>query len=261
MITLSHLQKYKQNGRPFSCLTCYDASFAHLMAQAGIDLILIGDSLGMVVQGKNSTVPVTVKDIAYHTQNVAAMNSHAFLMADMPFMSYADEVGAISAAKCLMQAGAMMVKIEGDARLCPIVERLTQAGAPVCVHLGLTPQMVHLLGGYKVQGKTPDAADALIESAKALVHAGASMLLVECIPASLGTRLSKSVEVPVIGIGAGAGTDAQVLVMHDMLGVYTRRPAKFVKNFLVESASIQNAFEAYHQAVISRAFPTDAHTF
>ncbi|UNU72528.1 3-methyl-2-oxobutanoate hydroxymethyltransferase [Moraxella nasovis] len=264
-ITLSTLQKFKANGEKFSCLTCYDASFAAAMQTADIDTILIGDSLGMVVQGKSSTLPVTVADMTYHTANVARANNHALIISDLPFMSVATLDRAIEASLAVMQAGANMVKIEGGSELCDIVSVLSNNGVPVCVHLGLTPQSVNVLGGYKVQGKTDDEAQKLLDDCQKLVQAGASMLLLECVPSGLAKAVTDSVPVPVIGIGAGVDTDGQVLVMHDMLGVYTRKPAKFVKDFLSdkdnETHDIVGAFKNYHMAVKNKTFPTAEHSF
>lgn len=264
-ITLSTLNKYKANGETFSCLTCYDASFAHAMQTADIDTILIGDSLGMVVQGKSSTLPVTVADMVYHTQNVTRANSHALILCDLPFMTVATLERAIDASQAVMQAGAHVVKIEGGAELAEIVSVLANHGVPTCVHLGLTPQSVNVLGGYKVQGKTDAQAEKLLKDCEAVVNAGASILLLECVPAELAKKVRDTFPVPVIGIGAGVDCDGQVLVMHDMLGVYTRKPAKFVKDFLTaqenESKDITGAFKAYHQAVKNRTFPTAEHSF
>lgn len=264
-VTLSTLKRYKKNGEPFSCLTCYEASFAAAMQQAQIDTILIGDSLGMVVQGHGSTLPVTVADMVYHTQNVARANSHALILCDLPFLAYATLPDAIANSRAVMQAGAHVVKIEGGAELVPIVRLLADNGVPTCVHLGLTPQSVNLFGGYKVQGKTDSAAAKLLEDCRAVVEAGAAILLLECVPATLAAQITAEFAVPVIGIGAGADCDGQVLVMHDMLGVYTRKPAKFVKDFLTDdsnlSGDIVGAFRAYHQAVKNRAFPTAEHSF
>ena len=264
-ITLSTLNKYKATGEKFSCLTCYDASFAASMQAAGVDSILVGDSLGMVVQGQASTLPVTVADMVYHTANVARANTHALIMTDLPFMSYATLDDAIASSRAVMQAGAHMVKIEGGRNLTQIVSTLADNGVPTCVHLGLTPQSVNVFGGYKVQGKTDEAANRLIEDCHAVTAAGAAVLLLECVPAELAKTITQSVDVPVIGIGAGVDTDGQVLVMHDMLGVYMRKPAKFVKDFLTDpknaSRSIQGAFELYHEEVKQKAFPTPAHSF
>lgn len=265
MITLFTLNKYKANGEKFSCLTCYDASFAYAMQQAEIDTILIGDSLGMVVQGKTSTLPVTVADMVYHTQNVARANNHALIICDLPFMSYATMSDAIASSRAVMQAGAHMVKIEGGAELSEIVTTLANHGVPTCVHLGLTPQSVNVFGGYKVQGRTEAAAQKLLMDCQKVVESGASMLLLECVPAHLGKQVTETFNLPVIGIGAGVDCDGQVLVMHDMLGIYTRKPAKFVKNFLTddsnETSDITGAFKAYHHAVKTCQFPTIDHSF
>ena len=264
-VTLSTLNKLKANGETFSCLTCYDASFAHAMQVAEIDTILIGDSLGMVVQGQASTLPVTVADMVYHTQNVARANSHALILCDLPFMSVATLERALDSAQAVMQAGAHVVKIEGGSELANIVATLATNGVPTCVHLGLTPQSVNVFGGYKVQGKTESQADKLMADCAAVVNAGAALLLLECVPAELAKKVRETFPVPVIGIGAGVDCDGQVLVMHDMLGVYTRKPDKFVKNFLHDEGNqthdITGAFRAYHQAVKERTFPTLEHSF
>ena len=264
-VTLSTLNKLKANGETFSCLTCYDASFAHAMQVAEIDTILIGDSLGMVVQGQASTLPVTVADMVYHTQNVARANSHALILCDLPFMSVATLERALDSAQAVMQAGAHVVKIEGGSELANIVATLATNGVPTCVHLGLTPQSVNVFGGYKVQGKTESQADKLMADCAAVVNAGAALLLLECVPAELAKKVRETFPVPVIGIGAGVDCDGQVLVMHDMLGVYTRKPAKCVKNFLHDEGNqthdITGAFRAYHQAVKERTFPTLEHSF
>lgn len=265
MISLSNLRDFKQNGRKFSCLTCYDASMAKAMELAEIDSILIGDSLGMAIQGHDSTLPVSVADMAYHTANVRRGNQHAFIMCDLPFMSYATLNDALLNAKTVMQAGAQMVKIEGGAWLSETVEVLTRNGIPVCVHLGLTPQSVNVFGGYKLQAKTRKAADQLIADCQAVVAAGAAILLLECVPAQLGKEISELFpEVPVIGIGAGVETDGQVLVVQDMLGLTFGRVARFVRNFMKEQAgetAIVDALKAYHAAVQDQSFPAKEHTF
>ena len=264
-VTLTTLGKYKQTGEKFSCLTCYDASFASAMQHAGIEVILVGDSLGMVVQGQDSTLPVTVADMAYHTANVARGNKTALIMTDLPFLSYATLDDAIASSRTVMQAGANLIKIEGGSELAPIVSTLAKAGVPTCVHLGLTPQLVNVFGGYKVQGKTDEAAQKLLADVQTLVQAGAAMVLLECVPQALAKAVTDSVSVPVIGIGAGNQTDGQVLVMHDMLGVYTKKPAKFVKDFLNDagnqSKDIVGAFTNYHQSVKQGSFPSVEHTF
>lgn len=261
MITLNTLKKYKSESTPFSCLTCYDATFAHAMQTAKIDSILIGDSLGMVVQGKNSTLPVTLEHMAYHTACVAATNTHAFIMCDLPFMSYSTVQDAVDNSRIVMQAGAHAVKLEGGRWLADTVTRLTEAGTPVCVHLGLTPQSVNVMGGYKVQGKNKEDADKLIEDCQILVEAGAALILLECVPSALAETITNRFDVPVIGIGAGNTCDGQVLVMHDMLGINIGKPAKFVKNFMAEASGIQQAFEKFHTDVKQRAYPSQEHTF
>lgn len=261
MIRLKTLQDYKAKGEKFSCLTCYDASFAAAMQTAEIDTILVGDSLGMVVQGKSSTLPVSVDDMAYHTACVARGNQHALILCDLPFMSYATLVDAVAASRAVMQAGAHVVKLEGGANLADTVRVLTEAGTPVCVHLGLTPQSVNVMSGYKVQVKEEAAVTKLMADCAAVVNAGAAILLLECVPAAVAQKVTASFDVPVIGIGAGVDCDGQVLVMHDMLGVQQGKPAKFVKNFMAESASITEAFTAFHQAVKNGTYPSDAHTF
>jgi 3-methyl-2-oxobutanoate hydroxymethyltransferase len=265
MISLSDLRKFKAQGRKFSCLTCYDASMAKAMEVAEIDAILVGDSLGMTIQGCDSTLPVTVQDMAYHTAAVRRGNQHAFILTDLPFMSYATLNDALISAKQVMQAGAHMVKIEGGAWLAETVQVLTRNGIPVCVHLGLTPQSVHVFGGYKVQARTREAADQLIADCKAVVEAGAAVLLLECVPAQVGKEISELFpHTPVIGIGAGADTDGQVLVVQDMLGLTGGHVAKFVRNFMKEQAgetAILDAFKAYHAAVQDQSFPAKEQTF
>lgn len=265
MISLSHLKKFKAEGRKFSCLTCYDASMAKAMEVAEIDSILVGDSLGMTIQGHDSTLPVTVEDMAYHTATVRRGNQHAFILTDLPFMSYATLNDALQNSKTIMQAGAHMVKLEGGAWLAETVATLTRNGIPVCVHLGLTPQSVHVFGGYKVQARTRETADQLIADCKAVVDAGAAILLLECVPAQVGKEISELFpQTPVIGIGAGADTDGQVLVQQDMLGLTFSHVAKFVRNFMKEQSgetAILDAFKAYHAAVLDGSFPAKEQTF
>lgn len=265
MVSLSDLRRFKADGRKFSCLTCYDASMAKAMEIAEVDSILIGDSLGMSIQGRDSTLPVTVADMAYHTAAVRRGNQHAFIMTDLPFMSYATLNDALQSSKTVMQAGAQMVKMEGGAWLAETVQVLTRNGIPVCVHLGLTPQSVHVFGGYKLQARTREAADQLIADCKAVVDAGAALLLLECVPAQLGQEITELFpQIPVIGIGAGAATDGQVLVVQDMLGLTFGHTAKFVRNFMQEQSgatAILDAFKAYHTAVLDGSFPAPAQTF
>ncbi|MGE6779819.1 3-methyl-2-oxobutanoate hydroxymethyltransferase [Vreelandella titanicae] len=260
-VTLSTLQAYKQAGETFSCLTAYDASFAHAASQAGIDVLLVGDSLGMVLQGHNSTLPVTIDDIVYHTRCAARGKGHSLLMVDLPFMSNATTERLLEDAGAVMRAGAELVKLEGEAWMADGIRELTRRGVPVCAHLGLTPQTVHQLGGYKVQGRDAAQAERIINDAKVLVEAGASVILLECVPASLGKAVTAALDVPVIGIGAGPDTDGQILVMHDVLGVTHGRTPRFVKNFMVEADSIQTAFQRYHEAVKTRTFPAQEHCF
>lgn len=265
MVSLSDLRRFKADGRKFSCLTCYDASMAKAMEIAEVDSILIGDSLGMSIQGRDSTLPVTVADMAYHTAAVRRGNQHAFIMTDLPFMSYATLSDALQSSKTVMQAGAQMVKMEGGAWLAETVQVLTRNGIPVCVHLGLTPQSVHVFGGYKLQARTREAADQLIADCKAVVEAGAALLLLECVPAQLGQEITELFpQIPVIGIGAGAATDGQVLVVQDMLGLSFGHTAKFVRNFMQEQSgatAILDAFKAYHAAVLDGSFPAPEQTF
>ncbi|WP_218689386.1 3-methyl-2-oxobutanoate hydroxymethyltransferase [Psychrobacter sp. BF1] len=265
MTTLSTLNKFKKDGIKFTCLTCYDAMFARMMDKAQIDTILIGDSLGMVVQGHDSTLPVTVSDMAYHTANVARSNKQALILADLPFMSYVTLADAIANSRQLMQAGAHVIKVEGGSELCDLVTTLANAGTPTCVHLGLTPQSVNVFGGYKIQGRTEDAADKLLSDAQAVVAAGAALLVLECVPAKLAKLVTATVPVPVIGIGAGADTDGQVLVMHDMLGMVHGRVPRFVHDFLTDvrnsDHNIEGAFALYQQAVREGSFPTEQHQF
>ncbi|MBD2825566.1 3-methyl-2-oxobutanoate hydroxymethyltransferase [Xenorhabdus szentirmaii] len=258
--TLANLSQLKKEKRKFATITAYDASFAHLFAEQGINVILIGDSLGMTVQGHDSTLPVTVEDISYHTRNVRTGAPLAFLIADMPFMSYATPEQSFENAAALMRAGANMVKIEGGDWLCDTVKMLTERAVPVCGHLGLTPQSVNVLGGYKVQGRSDDAAQKLLNDAIALEKAGMQLLVLECIPVELAKRVTDALEIPVIGIGAGNMTDGQILVMHDALGI-TAKPPKFAKDFLKETGNIRDAIRLYIEQVESGAYPDQAHSF
>lgn len=261
-VTLTTLNKLKQAGEKITCLTAYDATFAKLVNEAGVEVILVGDSLGMVLQGHDSTLPVSVEDMAYHTRAVSRGNSSAFIMADLPFMSYASLDQALANSAKLMQAGAHMVKLEGAGWLAESISTLVRNGVPVCAHLGLTPQAVNLLGGYKVQGRLDAQAQAILDDAKALEAAGASMLLLECVPSSLANAITAAVTIPVIGIGAGSGTDGQVLVIHDMLGL-TRghRQPRFVKNFMLDQTDVPSALRAYVDAVKRVEFPAAENEF
>jgi len=260
-ITTAQLLKLKQKGEKITALTAYDASFAKLFADAGVEVILIGDSLGMVLQGHSDTLPVTTAEIAYHTRCVRAGAPLAFVIADMPFMSYATVEQAMQNATPLMQAGANMVKLEGGDFLLPTIKALTERGIPVCGHLGLTPQSVHVFGGFKVQGRDEQAADLMVQQAIALQDAGAQLLVVECIPSALAERISKALVIPVIGIGAGKETDGQILVMHDLLGISSGYIPKFSKNFLQETGEIKQAIGKYIQDVKQGQFPGPEHSF
>lgn len=259
--TINTLHQCKQDKKKFAVVTAYDATFSHLASSADIDVILVGDSLGMVLQGKDSTVPVTLEHMCYHTDAVKQGNQGALIMSDLPFMSYATPEQAIESSALLMQAGAEMVKLEGGAWLVDTVEMLSERGIPVCAHLGLTPQYVHKFGGYKVQGRDDAAAKQMIADAKAMEAAGADVLLLECVPSELAKTLTESVNIPVIGIGAGSDTDGQVLVCYDMLGMNPGHIPKFVKNYMIEGRTIQQAFEVYAQEVKNGTFPGPEHGF
>jgi 3-methyl-2-oxobutanoate hydroxymethyltransferase len=260
-VTVTALQAMRASGDKISMLTCYDASFASLMDRCGVDVMLVGDSLGMVCQGHTSTLPVTVDEVAYHVASVARGNQTAFLVADMPFGSYATKEDAFRNAVKLIQAGGQMVKLEGGEWLADTVRFLTERAIPVCAHVGLTPQSVHQFGGYKVQGKTMEAADRLKADALALQAAGASLLVLEAIPSVLGKETTEALTIPTIGIGAGLDCSGQVLVMHDMLGVFPGRKARFVKNFMEGQTSIEAAVRAYVAAVKDKSFPAAEHCF
>ncbi len=262
MTTITTLQSMKQSREKIACLTSYDASFTHVLEQAGVEVILVGDSLGMVVQGMESTVPVTVDNIVYHARAVSQGRRSAFLMADMPFMSYSTiDLALQNAARLMQEGGAHMVKLEGSANQVDVVARLAAHGVPVCAHLGLRPQFIHKLGGYKVQGRDQSTASALLNDAKILENAGADMLLLECVPAVLAAEITACVSVPVIGIGAGKACDGQILVLYDILGLTPGKPPKFSKDFLMESGSILQAVEDYVAAVKNSSFPGAEHTF
>jgi 3-methyl-2-oxobutanoate hydroxymethyltransferase len=259
-VTVDTLLQTKINQEKFSCIAAYDAIFARVLNQADIDVILVGDSLGMVLQGHPSTVPVTLEQMVYHTQCVTRGNQKALIMADMPFMTFSNTQDCVKAATALMQAGAHMVKIEGGQWLCDSISTLVAGGIPVCAHIGLTPQSVNTLGGYKVQGRSETAAEQMISDAKALEKAGAQIILMECVPTELAKSIDAAVSIPTIGIGAGPNTTGQVLVLHDLLGL-NPEPAKFVKNFMQGSNSIQQAVEHYNQAVKDGSFPSAEHSF
>ncbi|OYO31063.1 3-methyl-2-oxobutanoate hydroxymethyltransferase [Janthinobacterium sp. PC23-8] len=260
-VTIHTLATLRAAGEKISMLTCYDASFASLMDRCGVEILLIGDSLGMVCNGHNSTLPVTVAELAYHTASVARGARSAMVMADLPFGAYGTVETAYANAVILMQAGAHMIKIEGGAWLADTVRFLTERGIPICAHIGLTPQSVHQLGGYKVQGKSTESAEQLKNDALALQNAGAAIVLMEAMPAQLGKEVTEMLHVPTIGIGAGPDCSGQVLVMHDMLGVFPGRKARFVRNFMEGAASIDEAVSAYVRAVKEGSFPAMEHCF
>lgn len=261
-VNVSTLRSMKSKGEPIACLTAYDASFAALVDAAGTDLVLVGDSLGMVIQGHDTTVPVTVSDIIYHTRNVARGLRRAFLVSDMPFMSYVEPAQALDNAVQMMQdGGAMMIKLEGGDGQLEVVEHLAKHDIPVCAHLGLKPQSVHKIGGFKVQGREPKQAKMMIASAKKLQDAGADLLLIECVPNELGQAVTESIKVPVIGIGAGPHVDGQILVLYDMLDVTQGRTPRFVQNFMAGQQSPLEAIKAYVQAIKGREYPAPEHCF
>lgn len=261
-VNVATLAKMKSEGQPIVCLTAYDASYAVLVDKAGVDLVLVGDSLGMVIQGHDTTVPVTVSDIIYHTRNVARGLRRAFLVSDMPFMSYVEPAQALDNAVHMMQdGGAMMIKLEGGDGQVEIVEHLAKHDIPVCAHLGLKPQSVHKIGGFKVQGREPDKAKQMIKSARKLEGAGADLLLLECVPNELGKAITEAVQVPVIGIGAGPSVDGQILVLYDILDITQGRTPRFVQNFTVGQQSPLDAIKAFVQAVKDRKYPAPEHCF
>ena len=263
-ITLPKLREMRARGEKIAMLTCYDATFAQVLDEAGVDTLLVGDSLGNVLQGRTSTLPVTLADMAYHTECVARAQPAAWLIADMPFGSYEGGKGqALDAAVALMRAGARMVKLEGGGWTAEIVAHLVARGIPVCAHLGLTPQRVHALGGYRVQGKDGEAAALLKREARELAEAGAAMMVFEMMPSALATEITlENPELMTIGIGAGGGTSGQVLVLHDMLGLGSGRKPRFVRNFMAEGGSIASAIGRYVAAVKDGSFPqADVHTY
>ena len=260
-VTIHTLATLRAAREKITMLTCYDASFASLMDRCGVEILLIGDSLGMVCNGHNSTLPVTVAELAYHTAAVARGAKSAMIMADLPFGAYGTPETAYANAVILMQAGAHMIKIEGGAWLAETVRFLTERGIPICAHIGLTPQSVHQLGGYKVQGKSTESATELKNDALALQNAGAAIVLMEAMPSQLGKEVTDMLTIPTIGIGAGPDCSGQVLVMHDMLGVFPGRKARFVRNFMEGAASIDDAVTGYVKAVKDGSFPALEHCF
>jgi 3-methyl-2-oxobutanoate hydroxymethyltransferase len=261
-VNISTLREMKHEREPIACITAYDACFARVVDDAGIDVVLVGDSLGMVIQGHDTTVPVTVENIIYHTRCVARGLRRAFLIADMPFMSYTMPEQALDNAVRLMQeGGAMMVKLEGAKGQVAVVESLARHDIPVCAHLGLTPQSVHKIGGFRVQGREKSVAEKMLRDARALQEAGADIVLLECVPNEVGQMITEALDVPVIGIGAGPFVDGQILVLYDALGITPGRMPRFVQNFMLEAASPGEAIEHYVAAVKNHVYPAKEHCF
>jgi 3-methyl-2-oxobutanoate hydroxymethyltransferase len=260
LLSILDLVAMKEASEKISCLTAYDASFSCLIDQAGVDIMLVGDSLGMVIQGNPTTIPVSIDDMVYHTQLVTAARSRAFVMADLPFLSYTTTEDALmNAARLMQQGGAQMVKLEGCH--ATIIEFLANFGIPICGHLGLLPQSIHQLGRYKVQGKLSHDAKKILDDAKKIEQAGASLLVLECIPTHLAEEISKTLRIPVIGIGAGLACDGQVLVLYDMLGISIGKRPKFSKNFMLTASDIPEAISQFHQAVKQSEFPHLEHSY
>jgi 3-methyl-2-oxobutanoate hydroxymethyltransferase len=261
-VTLATLHRMREEREPIACLTCYDASFAVLVDESGTDLVLVGDSLGMVIQGHDTTVPVTVDDIIYHSRAVARGLHRPFLVADLPFMSYPSrEQALLNSVRLMQEGGARMVKLESGAEQIRIVEFLASHDIAVCAHLGLRPQSVHKTGGFRVQGREKDAASQMVQTARDLQSAGADLMLLECIPAPLGEEITSQLEVPVIGIGAGPGTSGQIQVLYDVLDITSGRKPRFAQNFMQGVDSPLAALKAFVAAVKSRAYPAADHCF
>jgi len=261
-ISIPHLMKLRAAGEKITMLSCYDASFAALCEAAGVEMFLVGDSLGMTVQGHDSTLPVSLDDMVYHTRCVVRGSSRTLVVGDLPFGSYQEKPQqAFASAARLMAAGAGMVKLEGGAVMADTVVFLVARGIPVLGSLGLTPQSVHTLGGYRVQGKTEDAAQRLVEDAKLLQDAGAASLVLECVPSPVGKQVTEALSIPTIGIGGGPHCDGQILILHDMLDVYPGKKAKFVKNYMQGATSIREAIQRYVSEVKSGAFPSPEYCF
>ena len=261
-VNVSTLRRMKSEDEPIACLTAYDASYAVLVDAAGTDLVLVGDSLGMVIQGHDTTVPVTVDDMVYHTRAVARGLRRPFLVADMPFMSYTTPEQALENSVRLMQeGGAMMVKLEGGEGQVNVVAHLSRHDIPVCAHLGLKPQSVHKVGGFRVQGRESEKAQEMIDAAQRLQEAGADIVLLECVPNELGEAITTTLEVPVIGIGAGPKVDGQILVLYDILDITQGRTPRFVRNFQSEHTAPVDAIRAYVEAVRDRSYPAPEHCF
>lgn len=261
-ITVRRLAEMKQANEIIACLTAYDASFASVLENAGVDVVLVGDSLGMVIQGNENTLPVSIEEMLYHTQCVARGLGNALLIADMPFLSFTSiEQAVLNAGRLMKQGGAHMVKLEGGVDQAETVAALNKNGIPVCAHLGLQPQYVHKIGGYRVQGRDDASAEKMLADALVLQDAGADMMLLECVPAALAAKITSALSIPVIGIGAGADCDGQILVLYDILDISLGMRPKFSKNFMASSASISEAIEAYVQAVRKGEFPAAEHGF
>ena len=261
-VNVGTLAKMRREQQPIACITAYDASFAQLVDHAGVDVVLVGDSLGMVIQGHDTTVPVTVDDIVYHSRAVARGLRRAFLMADMPFMSYTSPEQALHNSVRLMQeGGAMMIKLEGGDGQVEIVEHLARHDIPVCAHIGLKPQSVHKIGGFRVQGREPEHAQEMVAAARRLQDAGADIVLLECVPNELGAAIHAAVDVPVIGIGAGPEVDGQILVLYDVLGITLGRTPRFVRNYTPGTDSPLEAIAAFVDSVRDRSYPAPEHCF
>lgn len=262
-VTLTTLKEMKRSGAPIACLTAYDYSFASLLDRTGVDLVMVGDSLGMVMQGHASTLPVSVAEVTYHGACVARGIERALLVVDLPFMSYqqSPQQALANAGRLMRKGGAHVVKLEGGAPMAETIRFLVERGIPVCGHLGLTPQSVHQLGGYRVQGRDTEAAERIVHDAKLLQDAGAGLLVLEAVPAELAAKITRELAIPTIGIGAGPECDGQILVLHDMLGIYPRSIPKFSKNFMIGADSIEAAIKNYVAAVKARTFPGPEHSF
>ena len=262
-VTVTQLSAMKDRGERISCLTVYDYSFAHILEEAGVDILLVGDSLGMVIQGHETTLPVSMADVLYHTQCVSRGCNDAMVIADMPFGSYqgSPQSAFENAVRLVGEGGAHMVKIEGGTAMAETVTFLVDRGIPVCGHIGLTPQSVNQLGGFRVQGREEPAAEALRRDARNLAEAGASLLIIEAIPAQLAKSITDSVSIPTVGIGAGPDTDGQVLVLYDVLGLFPRKSPKFSKDFLEGKGSVLEAVKVFVEDVRARRFPGPEHSF
>ncbi len=261
-VTIATLKAMKKRGERFSSLTAYDASFAGVLDRAGIDVVLVGDSVGMVVQGVETTIPVTMDEIIYHSKIVDRGMHRPLLMVDMPFMSYATPESCLSnAARLMKEGGAQVVKLEWGELQLGMVQRLSECGIPVCAHLGLTPQAVHKIGGYRVQGRDEETADKLRKDALTLEEAGADMLLLECVPMALAKEITQAAKIPVIGIGAGPDTDGQILVLYDILDIAPGKRTRFSRNFMEDNNSIEDAVREFDTSVKDGSFPTAEHSF